>query len=97
MEAVLVASIVVAVGMVMIYLAKIAKFQNDELKRRGITEWSPTKQPASIREAVTLFFFGPQPKFLEVLGRSLVVLITSFVVLVLLGVIVLIVIAQLKS
>jgi hypothetical protein len=97
MEAILIGAIVVAFGMVLIYLARIAKHQHNELKGRGITEWSATRQPRSIREAMTLLLFGPQPKFLEVVGRTLAVLVTLFVVVVVVGVLAAIAIVKLKS
>jgi uncharacterized membrane protein len=97
LEGILIASIVIAVGMAMIYLARIAKHQNEELKAKGVTGWNPARPPASMREAATLLFFGPQPKFFEALGRGLVVLVIAFVALVLLGVGILIAIAKLKG
>ena len=93
-EAVLLVATIVSFGMVMIYLAKIAKHQNKELRSEGVAE---SGRPVTVREAAALFFFGSQPKFIEVVGRSLAIFVIAFVAVVVLSVTVLIVVARMNA
>jgi hypothetical protein len=78
---------IVAGGAALIALARLSRRKQDELRRNGVVEWFPAllKGQLSAREGLKVYFFAPQPKPIEIVGRILAVLVVVFVVIAIVG------------
>jgi hypothetical protein len=92
---ILVLAIIVG-GALLIALARLSWRKQDELRRNGVVEWYRTllNGRLSARERLKVYFFAPQPKPIEVLGRTLAILVIAFVGIVVVGTAIVIVVAR---
>ena len=89
---VLIGSVIIG-GIALVVLARFARRENQRLARGGIVNWRDVvaSRPATWTQRLALEYFGPQPKWVECVARTLAIIAVLFVAAVVLGFIALIV------